>query len=388
MLRATPEDAPARTFGLLVHMLVGIRMVQLLPWPIALAVGARFMVANPVLPLTSYALQTVWSLFYAIRALRTGTLPDWVVATDVIVASVCLVMSGRGWAAANGTSWGNSAVYPAIGVALSTAVVWWPTRAVAAGVLLALCYVIGVLPELRTGGSIIASTAGNVLSLVGFSVVAGLISSQLMRSARTAAATTAAMLEARERAAGQRARYEERQSQYRILHDTVLSTLTAIARGADSGAGQLRQRCSAEADLIRGMISNDAEPTTSLAVELALVVHHQAALGLRVHCQISDMPEELPPEVIAALTGSCREALNNVAKHAGTDEAWVTAHGGPGGEITITVVDRGRGFDSRALTPGLGLDRSIAARMTEAGGSSFVDSQTGQGTSVELRWPK
>jgi len=136
------------------------------------------------------------------------------------------------------------------------------------------------------------------------------------------------------------------------------------------------------------MISNDAEPTTSLAVELALVVHHQAALGLRVHCQISDMPEELPAEVIAALTGSCREALNNVAKHAGTDEAWVTAHGGPGGEITITVVDRGRGFDSRALTPGLGLDRSIAARMTEAGGSSFVDSQTGQGTSVELRWPK
>jgi signal transduction histidine kinase len=100
------------------------------------------------------------------------------------------------------------------------------------------------------------------------------------------------------------------------------------------------------------------------------------------------LPEFLPPEVIAALTGACREALNNVAKHAGTDEAWVTAFAEREGSVTITIVDRGNGFDPESLIPGQGLKYSIAARMAEVGGTSKVDSEIGDGTSVELKWPK
>jgi signal transduction histidine kinase len=54
----------------------------------------------------------------------------------------------------------------------------------------------------------------------------------------------------------------------------------------------------------------------------------------------------------------------------------------------ISVVDRGRGFDPEFITVGLGMSQSIVARMAEAGGTGKIDSGIGQGTCVELRWPR
>jgi signal transduction histidine kinase len=185
------------------------------------------------------------------------------------------------------------------------------------------------------------------------------------------------------RAAEERARRDERERLYRMLHDTVLPTLTAIARGTMNN-GRLRARCAADARLIRAMIATDPGGPANLPAELAEVMRAQLALGLRVHGQFGAVPEELPAEVVAALGGACREALNNVHKHAGTDEAWVTATE-DSGAITVTVVDRGRGIP--AGHAGFGLSRSIAARMVEVGGVSRIDSNTGEGTCVELTWP-
>ena len=52
------------------------------------------------------------------------------------------------------------------------------------------------------------------------------------------------------------------------------------------------------------------------------------------------------------------EALNNVVKHAGVGEAWVTALGSRGG-VTVTVAERGRGFDPATTQPGLGTTGSL-----------------------------
>jgi two-component sensor histidine kinase len=188
-------------------------------------------------------------------------------------------------------------------------------------------------------------------------------------------------------AAAQRARYEECKLLYSVLHDTVLATLNEIARGVEC-TREVRQRCAAEADLIRNMISRDAVPLRSLAIELALVARHQAALGLRVHLQTAGIPGYLPPEVAAAITGACREALNNVARHSGTGEAWVTAVTEPEGGVRVTIVDRGKGFALESITPGHGLNHSIAARMARVAGTSEVHSAMEEGTTVALRWPK
>jgi signal transduction histidine kinase len=376
-----------RVSSVLVRMLAGIRLVQILPWPLALALGVRFDAPHPGLAVVGYGLQAGWSLIYIGRALRTGTLPDWLMALDIALTCACLVISGLGWSTAAGSVLAGSAVYPAVGVALATGAVWWRGRAIAACTLIVACYLIGILPELRPGAPVVVVATGNVLSLFSFTVVAGLITRRLLSQAETIAETTAATLRVRERAAAERARHDERLAQYRLLHDTVLSTLNTIARGAVQDTAQLRQRCAAEADALRSMISGAGKPTATLIVELALVVHHQAALGLRVHSNIAQVPENLPPEVVVALTGSCREALNNVAKHSGTNEAWLTAYADQDGSVVVTVVDRGCGFDPEFITPGLGVSRSIVARMAEAGGISSVDSGIGQGTCVELRWP-
>jgi signal transduction histidine kinase len=190
------------------------------------------------------------------------------------------------------------------------------------------------------------------------------------------------------RATEERARFAERTRLYRMLHDNVLPTLTAVARGTVSD-DRLRARCAADADLIRDLISADARadpaPPAGLPAELTGVIRDQRALGLRVHARFGSVPEELPAAVIAALAGACREALNNVIKHAGTGEAWLTAIG-IAGAVTVTVVDRGRGMP--AVRAGSGLRQSIGARMAAAGGKSTVDSEAGEGTCVELSWPR
>jgi signal transduction histidine kinase len=373
---------------MLVKVLAWIRLVQVLLWPLAFTLGVRYSPPHLPLALLGYGLQAVWALAYGGRALRMGTLPDWLMALDITVTCSCLVISGLGWSTASGSMMAGLAVYPAAGVALATGVVWWRGRAVAAAALIAVCYVLGVLPQLHRGAPTMVTVTGNVLLLFSFTVVAGLITRRLLGQAAAVAEATAAMLSARELAAAERARDEERMIQYRLLHDTVLSTLSIIARGDVEVPAQLRQRCAAEADALRSMISGDARPVTPLIAELALLIRHQAALGLHVHGNIGELPQELPREAAAALIGSCREALNNVAKHAGTDQAWLTAWTGQDGSVVISVADRGRGFDPEFIDGGMGMSQSIVARMAEAGGTGKVDSSPGQGTCVELRWPR
>ena len=92
-----------------------------------------------------------------------------------------------------------------------------------------------------------------------------------------------------------------------------------------------------------------------------------------------------------AISAAIREALNNVARHSGTTEAWVTITSGPveqPGSVSVLVTDRGRGFDVAGTRRGIGLSQSITARLAEVGGIASVDSEPGQGTTVELRWPR
>jgi signal transduction histidine kinase len=52
------------------------------------------------------------------------------------------------------------------------------------------------------------------------------------------------------------------------------------------------------------------------------------------------------------VTEGIAEALRNVARHAGVDEAHVSVQAGPGW-ATIEVSDAGRGFDPRSVSPAL-----------------------------------
>ncbi|MEJ8639567.1 ATP-binding protein [Streptomyces sp. MS2.AVA.5] len=235
-------------------------------------------------------------------------------------------------------------------------------------------------------GADIAVIAAHLNAIVSSAVLARVFWWYLRRQGHALDAATAQAVAAE---AG-RARYAERIAHHRALHDTVLATLTAIARGhADADAPPVRERCAREAAYLRRLIQQHAEeeraPSTAAAMERA--VRSSENLGLRVSAQYDNLPE-IPAHAAEALAAATTEALNNVLRHAGTGHACVTVVGEGGGErVVVTVVDRGVGFEPDTVAKGLGLRSSVHLRMSEAGGAAVVDSAPGEGTRIELRWP-
>jgi Histidine kinase-, DNA gyrase B-, and HSP90-like ATPase len=196
----------------------------------------------------------------------------------------------------------------------------------------------------------------------------------------------------------------ERREHERLLHDTMLNTLTAIGRGSSGPAAVAR--CSQDIALLEHVLAAPGDPADPAApggarvvADVEAVASEMRARGLRVHLQVAgrDPGPDIPVPVAGAIVHATREALANVAAHAGTGEAWVTISLGPGspdtgspatGTLDVTVRDAGAGFDPARVDPArLGLRRSITGRVTDWGGRVSVRSAPGQGTLVSMSWP-
>ncbi|MFI9550850.1 sensor histidine kinase [Nonomuraea endophytica] len=196
------------------------------------------------------------------------------------------------------------------------------------------------------------------------------------------------LAEQRLAAEAERVAEHARLAHFRQLHDTVLATLTAIARGGlDHHTEEVRRRCASDASYVRALIRQDAAgPANGLSNGLARAVARASGLGLCVRYAAEALPEDLPAPVSVAMAEAAEEALNNVARHSGEREAWLTAVE-VDGVVTVRVVDRGAGFAPDLAEPGYGLRSSVIGRMTEAGGSAEIITAPGEGVCVELRWP-
>ncbi|MEI2778553.1 MAG: ATP-binding protein [Tetrasphaera sp.] len=371
-----------RRLGLAVLVLI---VVQAVSWPLAMLTapvsGVRWLPAA----VAAYGLATLTAIGTALFSLRGRPLGQLAFA-PAIAGVAFLALGGLQTEAGYGTGYSHPTLAVSIGLALLLALEmdFARTAFVAAG--LAVAYLLGVTSTLALGASVLTSAASNVATLVAVPVVGGWLGRTFVELARSRAAydTTSAQVRRGE------AREEERSRQYRLLHDTVLSTLSALSRGSlDTMDPAVSQRLSADADYLRGLIATSASGAgMHLVGELSRMTREQAVTGLRVHQHISDVPDELPHEVKRALTDSIYEALTNVVKHSGRREAWVTIVGAPQGEgVTVTITDQGAGFDPAARRAGRGIDHSLRARMADVGGSASIDSEPGQGTTVELRWP-
>lgn len=177
------------------------------------------------------------------------------------------------------------------------------------------------------------------------------------------------------------------------MHDGPLRILTAIA-----GPGPLahadpvaRRHCAVSANVLRGT-TPDSPRNRLTALSLALINagNDCAVHGLRVDYHFADLPDDLPPDVVAALSAASGEALANIAAHAGTSRARLTARACDDlpRSAAVAIVDQGQGFDPAVIPPGYGMRHSIMGRLAEVGGMATVDSYPGQGTRVDLRWPR
>jgi signal transduction histidine kinase len=389
------------TRRVLAGVVVSLRVVAVPPLAVAIATGVRIDAYTvPWLAVLTYLVLAGWGAVFVAVVLRRGAVPGWAVVTDVAVVACCVLAISPAVHPTFFIRADNSDLEPAIVVTAVMLGMNARPRLVAAGCLaLAAAHVVAELPAMIAIHSNVASTVGDLCWLAGAAFVSAAISQRLLAADSRTDEATRQVAELHAQAAEARARGQERLRylreqirRYRALHDGPLSILTAIASGGlDHHDDEVRRQCAVNANLLRGLISDDPMSTLSnLSIALTKAGNDYAVHHLRVNYQFFDLPADLPHEVVDALTGASREALNNIAAHAGTDRAWLTARAGGdtnGAAVTVTVVDQGSGFDPANTPPGRGLTGSITGRMADVGGASAVDSMPGQGTRVELWWP-
>lgn len=190
---------------------------------------------------------------------------------------------------------------------------------------------------------------------------------------------------AAERAA--RVRSEERATVAAHLHDSVLQTLALIQRHADEPQAVSRLARSQEREL-RAWLYEPAAATggtwAGLVAGIVAEVEDDHALTVDP-VVVGDAPLD---EALTALGAGTREALVNVAKHAGVTSAdlftEVTAE-----RVAVFVRDRGKGFDPETVpSDRRGLRDSVTGRLDRLGGTALVRSSPGEGTEVELVLPR
>ncbi len=113
-----------------------------------------------------------------------------------------------------------------------------------------------------------------------------------------------------------------------------------------------------------------------------------------LHVNFSDDGNDKPlgEELASVLFQSARELLINTAKHAKTDEAWLTI-GRQADRLRLVIVDRGAGFDyipdprsAISLNSTFGLF-NISQRLNHLGGELVIESAPGCGTRATIHAP-
>ncbi|SDS31917.1 sensor histidine kinase [Microterricola viridarii] len=193
----------------------------------------------------------------------------------------------------------------------------------------------------------------------------------------------------------------QRRQDARLLHDTVLATLTLLAHsGVGVSADALRHQAANDAKLLRqlrlggvptplrsGTYNLQPVAESALGNTLESVKQRFGRMGLDVKWHGSGQIL-LPSAVLDAFLGALGECLENVRRHAQVSEADVTI---TDDEHTLRamVTDAGVGFNLGDVDPArLGFAESVVGRLREVGGNARLFSSPGSGTTVVLEVPK
>lgn len=182
----------------------------------------------------------------------------------------------------------------------------------------------------------------------------------------------------------------ERERRHRLLHDTALQTLEAVAGDWYPDDASLRSVAAADADLLRRALAESPE-VRDLDTALVEMVAAYRRAGLDIvfdrggpGCGACSACRS--PALAAELTAAAREAIVNSFKHASPCTTSVTAkcHDGV---VAIRVSDDGKGFDVDTAPAGYGIEHSLRRRLAAVGGEVEIESSPGAGTTVRLSVP-
>lgn len=174
----------------------------------------------------------------------------------------------------------------------------------------------------------------------------------------------------------------------RVLHDTAINTLGAIANG---GAGiadpeQVRAQCARDVTLLQTLRTQPSVLTSGGLQDMFSVPGMPLRRSGADDSEVTRCERLLPPTTVTAIVGCVREAVNNVAKHSGADHAILDVLVSST-TLIVVVRDAGVGFAREAMPGGLGIGSSIMGRARDHGFHAEVTGVPGRGTTVTLTVP-
>lgn len=225
----------------------------------------------------------------------------------------------------------------------------------------------------------------------------GLIARLLRRSNADVREANAAAVQASEEAA----RLAERAALARSIHDSALQSLSLITkRGRElaatesidpAGVTALADIAEREEQELRTLIARDPEPAPEGRASLREAIERTAREidGLRTTVSATGAVF-MPAAAVADMAAATRQALENVARHAGVERASVFVDI-EDGVASVSIRDDGQGFtyDPVALQEAgkLGVLQSMKGRIEGLGGTMTIRSSPGNGTEVEFHMP-
>jgi signal transduction histidine kinase len=175
----------------------------------------------------------------------------------------------------------------------------------------------------------------------------------------------------------------------RHLHDGVLQTLSVVQRRtADLDLARLARR---QERALRAYLAGDLDVGVDGDLGAALrraAAWFEEAFEATAEVVVTEPVPTVSPAAGEALAGAVTEALANVGKHSGAQRVTIYLETDDRGDAFCSVKDDGHGFDPATVVEGVGLPRSIRARVAEAGGQVEIDSRPGRGAEVRMWVPR
>jgi two-component system sensor histidine kinase UhpB len=193
------------------------------------------------------------------------------------------------------------------------------------------------------------------------------------------------------------AQERERQLIAQELHDDVAGTLTLAEIELDRMiAGERPQPPPAALNKLRNQLTAISQAIWELShglypsnLEYLGLVHALKRMcadladetQIELDCEVTDIPERLPPDVSLCLYRVAQEALKNIVRHSQAKHASVRLLGNHQ-RLLLQIDDDGVGFNQSGVVSGLGFS-SMCERLKAVHGGVQIDSAPNQGTRLE-----
>jgi signal transduction histidine kinase len=193
------------------------------------------------------------------------------------------------------------------------------------------------------------------------------------------------------------AQERERQLIAQELHDDVAGTLTLAEIELDRMiAGERPQPPPAALNKVRDQLTAISQAIWELShglypsnLEYLGLVHALKRMcadladetQIELDCEVTDIPERLPPDVSLCLYRVAQEALKNIVRHSQAKHASVRLLGNHQ-RLLLQIDDDGVGFNQSGVVSGLGFS-SMCERLKAVHGGVQIDSAPNQGTRLE-----